>query len=679
MNRLAAEPSRYLQEHADQPVRWWPWGEEALAEARRLDRPLFISIGYSACHWCHVMARESFDDPAVAALLNEHFVPVKVDREERPDVDALYMEAALAATGQGGWPLSVFATPDGRPFFTGTYFPPEDRHGLPAFRRVLGAVAEAWAERREAVERDAGELAGVLTRSLAAPAAEPPTAGPSWEELARQASEQLAGRLDRPWGGFGGAPKFPQAPVLELLLVDGALRGAPASIEAAEVTLGAMVAGGLYDHLEGGFARYSTDRTWTVPHFEKMLPDQALLVRCALGAWQLGGDARFRQAVEETVDYLLTRLRLPGGGLAASEDADTEGVEGGHATWTSEELRAILGDRYEDLAAWYQVDGPPAFEGRHVLRRPLGAPLARPPAVQEGWQLLRAARAKRPRPGVDPKVVTEWNAMAAVALAEAGGALGRPGWVEAASEVLDLLWRTARRPGAGWARTVQDGLARHPATAADLAWVVTAAIALAEARGEDRDWQRAIEAAGVLLAEFQLPDGLLATSSRDAGTPVVRPVELAGSAAPSANAVAARALRRLAALTDDQTLRRAGERIFQALAPLAARQPVALADAVAAGLVAEAGTIEVVVTGSRPDLVACVQERFRPTTLLLHGERGPWPLWDGRPDDGSAYVCRAGACLAPVGERDELARLLTDLTRPSAEVARPMTRAVDQP
>ncbi len=679
MNRLAAEPSRYLQEHADQPVDWWPWGKEALAEARRLDRPLFISIGYSACHWCHVMARESFGDPTVAELLNDHFVPVKVDREERPDVDALYMEAALAATGQGGWPLSVFATPDGRPFFTGTYFPPEDRHGLPAFRRVLDAVADAWATRREAVERDASELAGAIARSLAGPTAERPSAAPSWQELASQASEQLVGRLDRPWGGFGGPPKFPQAPVLELLLVDGALRGSAASIEAAEVTLGAMVAGGLYDHLEGGFARYSTDRTWTVPHFEKMLPDQALLVRCALAAWQVGGDARFRQAVEETVGYLLGRLRLPGGGLAASEDADAGGVEGGHATWTSEELRAVLGPRYDEVAAWYQLDGPPAFEGRHVLRRPLGAPLARPDGVQEGWELLRAARAERPRPGLDPKVVTEWNAMAAVALAEAGGALGRPEWVAAAGEVLEVLWRSARRPGAGWARTVQDGQARHPATAADVAWVAAASIALAEARGEDEDWRRAIDAARVLLAEFQLPDGLLATSSRDAQTPVVRPVELAGSAAPSANAVAARTLTRLAALTEDPTFGRARDAILGALRPLAARQPVALADAVVAGLVAEAGTVEVVVTGSRPDLVSCVQEGFWPTTLLVHGERGPWPLWSGRPDDGSAYVCRGGVCLAPVGERGELAQRLGELTRTSAEAARPTIRAAAQP
>lgn len=660
MNRLAAEPSRYLQEHAEQPVDWRPWGDAALQEARELGRPLFVSIGYSACHWCHVMARESFSDPAVAAVLNSRFVSVKVDREERPDVDALYMEAALAATGQGGWPLSVFATPEGKPFFVGTYFPPEDRHGLPAFRRVLDAVADAWVHRRGEVEQDADQLSAAVRRSLAPPPLPTPEERPPWSTLADRAGEALADRLDRPWGGFGGPPKFPQAPQLELLLLDAALRGTPASLEAAEVTLRAMAAGGIYDHLEGGFARYATDRTWTVPHFEKMLPDQALLVRCYLRAWQLTREELFLQVVEETVEYVLSVLRLASGGLAASQDADAEGVEGGHATWTTEELREILGERYEEVAAWYQLDGPPVFEGRHVLRRPLGAPLARPAPVEEGRQLLRQARSRRPQAALDPKVVTEWNAMAAAALAEAGSVLGRPAWVEAAGELVVLLFDRARLADGRLARTLQGGEARHPATAPDVAWLVAACVELAQATGEDHFWCRARQSAEELLRDFRLPSGLLATSGPGAGALVARPVELAGSSTPSANAVAAWALARLAAVSGERELQRAVEGILAALAPVAARQPVALADAVASGLLVEAGIVEVVVTGRRPDLLGVVRDTLAPTLVLVHGERGTWPLWEGREDDGRAYVCRDGACRAPVNQPAELQAALAE-------------------
>lgn len=664
MNRLGAETSRYLRQHAAQPVDWYPWGPEALSRAASEDRPLFISIGYSACHWCHVMAHESFDDPDVAATLNRAFIAVKVDREERPDVDAIYMEAVQAMTGQGGWPMTVFATPDGRPFFTGTYFPRHDRAGMPGFDRVLDAVIEAWHHRRTEVDAQAAELGELVARRSRPP--RPATAEPaSWAALLQDAVGQLHRRLDPRFGGFGPAPKFPQPALVELACLHQHLTGDTTSADVVRTTLGAMAAGGIFDHLAGGFARYSTDATWTVPHFEKMLYDQAGLVRAYLHAWLIDGDRRWRQVVEETVAYVLDDLALPDGGLASSRDADSEGEEGRYYVWGTDELRQVLGASYDAVASWYQVDGAPAFEGRHILRRPVGAALARPAEVEAGRRQLLEARSHRTPPGRDDKLVTEWAAMFIAALAEAAGALGQPAWTRAAQDLGEFVWQHLRRAGDGrLMRTWQDGATRHLGVAADYAALVDACTRLAELSGRALWLDRAEQVAEDMLRRFTTSDGgLLATTGADADVPIVRPVEVVDGATASANSVAAGALLRLGALRGDQRSADAGLKLAHALATMAQGQPLAMAHAVAVACLAGTGTTEVVVTGSRLDILDRLRRRYEPSVVVLWGDRGPSPLWTGRPDDGSVYVCKNATCRVPLGDPDGLDEQLTELRR----------------
>ena len=666
MNRLAAETSPYLRQHAHNPVDWHPWDDEAFRRARAEDRPVLLSVGYSACHWCHVMAHESFEDEDTAAEVNAAFVAVKVDREERPDVDAVYMEAVQAMTGRGGWPMTVFLMPDGRPFFGGTYFPRHDGHGMPSFRRVLHAVDDAWRNRRPEVEQQAEELAQAIARRITLPADRAPVAGagpgdlgPSPGAVLAAAADELQARLDPQWGGFGPAPKFPQPQLIELCLRHHHATGASASLAMATTTLGAMAAGGIYDHLGGGFARYATDTTWTVPHFEKMLYDQAGLVRVYLHAWQATGEARWLQVVEETVGYVLGTLAAPGGGLCSAEDADSEGEEGRFYVWTPAEIAEVLGPELAGVAAeWYGVTEEGNFEGRSILRRPPTGELRRPAEVEEARRRLLDARARRVRPGLDDKVLTEWNAMFGAALAEAAAATGRADWAAAAVGVGEFLLAELRGADGRWMRSWQDGRARHLAYAADYAWVVDLCTRLAELTGTP-DWlARGRQTADAMLALFAGEDGLLFTTGHDAAPLVVRPLDLLDGAVPAANSVAA-ALLRLGALTGDDRLGDAGERILAALWPVADEHPLAAANTVAAAALASGGITEVVVTGERPDLVAVARGRFEPTMVLAWGEPAPTPLWEGR-GPGYAYVCRRATCLAPAATPDELAARLDD-------------------
>ncbi len=693
MNRLAEETSPYLRQHAGNPVGWYPWGEEAFDRARREDKPLFVSVGYASCHWCHVMAHESFEDPATATDLDRSFVSVKVDREERPDVDAVYMAAVQAMTGSGGWPMSVFCTPDGRPFFGGTYFPPTDRHGMPAFRRVLAALAEAWTERRAEVEAQADALVEAVAREVcladhladrlaadanvattdrattsAATAGGPDaSSGPDGAaagsaraaDLLARTVAQLGERFDPEWGGFGPAPKFPRPTLVELCLRHHRATGDERSLAMATTTLDAMAAGGIYDHLAGGFARYSTDRQWLVPHFEKMLTDQALLARAYLHAWQETGRPEYRQVVVETLGYVLADLAAPVGGLCASEDADAAGVEGGHATSTPDQVAgALAAAGREDLLAtalaWYGVTPDGNWEGTTVLRRPVGGPLLRPGPVEEARRLLLVARRQRPQPARDGKVLTEWNAMAAAVLAEAAGAAGEPGWARAAEDLGDFLFAELRGPDGHWRRSLGSDL---PAYAADHAWLVECCTRLAELTGRARWTERAVAVAGTLLDQFwdDRRGGLFTTGHR-AERLVVRAKELVDGAIPSANAVAAGALLRLAALTGDERFGDAGGRILALAAPLLAEQPLALADMVAAAGLAE-GTTEVVVAGDRPDLLAVARARWLPGAVLAWGEPWPSPLWEGRAP-GAAYVCHRYTCQVPATDAATLASQL---------------------
>jgi uncharacterized protein len=675
VNRLATASSPYLRQHADNPVDWYPWGPEAFDRARADDKPLFVSIGYASCHWCHVMAHESFDDPAVAADLATSFVAVKVDREERPDVDAVYMAAVQAVTGSGGWPMSVFCTPDGRPFYGGTYFPPTDRHGMPAFRRVVVALADAWTTRRAEVEEQADALVravaddvGLVDRLAAGRTDAAPL--PGFPDVLDRTVAALAERFDPTWGGFGPAPKFPRPTFVELCLRHHRRTGDRDALAMATTTLDAMAAGGIYDHLAGGFARYSTDGHWLVPHFEKMLTDQALLARTYLHAWQATGNAAYRQVATETLDYVLAELSGPDGGFCSSEDADAGGVEGAHATFTPaqvDEAMAAAGrpDLVPVAADWYGVTDGGNWEGTTVLARPIGAPLLRPPDVEDARRALLAHRRGRPQPARDDKVLTEWHAMTVAVLAEAAGATGNPVWATRAEAGGELLFDGLRRPDGRWRRSLGSDV---PAFAADYAWVVDCCTRLGELTGHAAWTDRAADTADSMLDLFW-DDGVggLFTTGRDAEALVVRAKDVLDGAVPSANAVAAGALLRLATLTGSDRFASAGERIVALGAPLLDEQPLAVADLVAATAWTGGGT-QVVVAGDRPDLLDVVRARWLPDAVVAWGEPSASPLWLDRAA-GAAYVCRHFACRTPAHDAGTLAGQL-DERRPGDEPPR---------
>jgi len=658
-NRLASETSPYLRQHADNPVDWYPWGDEAFAAARERDVPILVSIGYSACHWCHVMAHESFEDPDVAAVMNRVFVNVKVDREERPDVDDVYMEATQALTGSGGWPMTVVCLPDGRPFFAGTYFPKDRRGGMIGFVELCERIDELWHTRRGELEEQAEQLTGALGRTALV---EPTSDLPAASDL-DGAVDALLEVTDHERGGLGGAPKFPQPMAQEYLAV-AAQRGHAGARQALVTTLDHMAAGGIYDHLGGGFARYSVDARWLVPHFEKMLYDNALLVRLYLHGWLVTGEARFRQVVEETVEYVLRDLRLPGGGVASAEDADSEGEEGRFYVWTEDEVRAVLGGQADAALEWYGFRAAPGgnFEhGTTILNRlhAVGQ-LARPAEIEAARLALLEARSHRVRPGLDDKVLTEWNAYVVSALAEAGAAMGRADWVATAADIAGFLLANLRRDDGRWLRAWQaDAGARHLAYATDHGALLDAFTRLAEATGEARWIDEARAVAAALLDLFWDDErGGVFTSGRDAEALVARPKDLMDNATPSANGLAAVGLLRLAALTDDARLREAGEAVVALLAPLAVQHPTAFGHGLHAVDLLVRGTTEVVVAGDRPDLVAVAQQRFAPSQVLAWGERYPSPLWEGR-EDGRAYVCRHYACQLPATTPEDLRAQLT--------------------
>jgi uncharacterized protein YyaL (SSP411 family) len=676
VNRLGSQTSPYLRQHAGDPVDWYPWGDEALASAKELGRPLFISIGYSSCHWCHVMGHESFSDPATAEVMNRHFVSVKVDREERPDLDAVYMEAVQAATGRGGWPMSVFATPDGLPFLAGTYFPDRARHGLPSFRQVLGAVIEAWQSRRHDVIGQARALSDAVASRLAPVelSLAGGQAGTPADELCAQAAGRLASMFDPRDGGFGSAPKFPQPLLLDLLLRDHLRHSAGASLDIVERTLGAMASGGIYDHLGGGFARYSVDPHWDVPHFEKMLYDQALIARVYLHSWQLDDDPRWLQVLTETVSYVLRDLRDPGGALYSAEDADSEGEEGRFYVWSAEGLTALLGpDLGAEAAEWYGVTAEGNFEGRTVLHRARRGDLLRPPRIETARSRLLAARAGRVRPGLDDKIVTEWNAMMCSTLAEAAAATGRDDWSRAAAEIATFLLEHLRRADGRVLRSWCQGHAEVLGFAADYAWLVDCCTRLGELSGDPRWTMEAVAIARQMLELFSDDErGGLYTTGYDAAPLVVRPREVQDGVTPSAGAVAAIALARLGALVGDGALSAAAERIVSSLGAGLAATPSAFAELLLAAALVEHGPVEIVVTGDREDLVHAARRRFVPGAVLawrspatkvpgggavipFGGAVRPFesPLLAGR-EDGYAYLCRRGACLAPVDNADAL-------------------------
>ncbi|MCU1353898.1 MAG: hypothetical protein JWM05_3107 [Acidimicrobiales bacterium] len=665
-NRLAQETSPYLRQHADNPVDWYPWSGEAFAAARETGRPILLSVGYSACHWCHVMAHESFEDPDTAAVLNELFVNVKVDREERPDVDAVYMEATQAMTGSGGWPMTVFMTPDGEPFFCGTYFPATGMAGRPSFLDVCRAIDTAWRERPDDLREQAARVTEHLRSTSLRSGGERP--GP---EVLDRARDLLVDQHDRQWGGFGRAPKFPQTMSLELLLRlhrRGGGRDADA-LDTVVRSLDAMAAGGIHDHLGGGFARYSVDQRWLVPHFEKMLYDQALLARTYLHAWQVTGEDRFHRVLVDTISYVLRDLRHPAGGFFSAEDADSEGVEGKFYVWTAREIRTALGLDAGPALAWWGVSDAGNFaaepaghadeaqghgEGANILNRLHADPSEpEPELIADARRRLLDIRDERVRPGLDDKVLTEWNALMLATLAEAGAATANRVWLDAAVANAEFLLANLRREDGRWLRSWQGdegGRARHLALAADHAALVDAFTRLAEATGEARWIAAARDVADDLLRLFWDDEGAgLFTTGHDAERLVARAKDLLDNATPSANSLAAVALARLAALTGEDRYRERSDAILALLGGVAADHPTALGHLLAAVDLADPGPDEVAVVGDEPELVAAVHQRYLPNVVLAWGEPYPSPLWDGR-SPGHAYVCRDFACQAPVTE-----------------------------
>jgi uncharacterized protein len=629
VNHLAAETSPYLLQHKDNPVDWYPWGEEALARARGEDRPILLSIGYAACHWCHVMEHESFEDAETAALMNEHFVNVKVDREERPDLDAVYMDAVVAITGHGGWPMTVFLTPVGEPFFGGTYFPPAARHGLPSFRQVLEAVARAYRERPAEVARSAEQLVeAVRSSSSLAPSSEPLT-----DSVLSEAARGLIGSFDAEWGGFGGAPKFPPASSLEFLLRRGEL-------EPVTKTLDGMAAGGMYDLVGGGFHRYSVDERWLVPHFEKMLYDNALLVPAYLHAFVVTGDRRYARVVVETVEYLLRDLALPEGGFASSQDADTEGVEGLTYTWTEDEgVPAELLQPFE--------------HGRSIIRGTLD------PAFQAE---LLAERAKRPQPGRDDKAIAAWNGLALAALAEAG----RRGWpnegvLEAARKLGEFLLGPLSTPDGRLYRSWRDGRATIPGYLEDYADVAHGLYELHVATGELRWLEEANRLARLAVDLFADDErGGFFMTARDAEELVARKKDLDDNPVPSGNSMLAFVLLRLARIYGDDELERRAVGVLRLLHRGLSRAPSAFGWALCALDLYLSPPRELAIIGSPQDEVArAALAPFDPNAVVAFGPSDDVPLLagkalvDGKP---AVYACERFACQAPVTDPAALAR-----------------------
>ncbi|MBV8955974.1 MAG: thioredoxin domain-containing protein [Solirubrobacterales bacterium] len=649
-NSLAAETSRYLLQHKDNPVDWFAWGEEALELARTRDIPLLVSIGYSACHWCHVMEHESFEDPDIASVMNERFVCIKVDREERPDIDAICMEACQAMTGHGGWPLNAFLTPEKVPFYAGTYFPPESRQGLPSWRQVLLAVAEAWQDRREEIRQQSERVVA----SLGATARIQPSSEPIREELLSRAVSNLRASYDGINGGWGGAPKFPAASTIELLLARG-------EREMSLFTLRAMANGGIYDQIGGGFSRYSVDARWTVPHFEKMLYDNALLARAYLHGWQASGEPRLRKVCCETLDWALRELRGPEGGFCSSLDADSEGVEGKYYVWRFDELRDVVGPSDAAPAVdYFGASERGNFEhGLNVLeaRGPV------PERLAEIKAALFEARSRRVRPGLDDKRLTAWNALMISVLAEAGAVLDRSDYVDAAVACASFLLSKLRDADGRLLRTWKDGRGRLNAYLEDHAFLLEALITLYESTFEPRWYHEAVRLADALIERFSDEErGGFFTTAVDHEALAARRKDLEDTPIPSGNSAAALGLLRLALLSGEGRYERYALGVLRLLFELAVRHPHAFGHLLQAADFYLAPVREVAIVGpdSRP-LERVVRSEYRPHLVLAGGPADGVPLLENRaPVNGraAAYVCEHFVCQAPVTTPEDLAAAL---------------------
>ncbi len=679
MNRLQYETSPYLLQHADNPVDWYPWGDEAFELARREDKPLLVSVGYSTCHWCHVMAHESFEDPDVAGLMNMLFVNVKVDREERPDVDQMLMDVCQLLTGSGGWPLNVFLTPDGKPFYAGTYFPPRPAHGRPSWVQVLHYIAKLWREDRDTIYRQARRIEEALqgkdTPLLQLDRLEGEQ--PPWsEETLHAIYKQLVVQADLMHGGFGSAPKFPQTMALDWLMQYHFHTGQDEALQHALFSLEQMVRGGIYDQLGGGLARYATDERWLVPHFEKMLYDNALLVRSLVAAWQHSGRDLFGEAVAETIEWVEREMSHPEGAFYSALDADSEGEEGKFYVWSKKEVEEVLGDEAELFCAYYDVTEEGNWEGKNILHRPheeeafaerQGLSVAALKAkLAAGKRRLLARRNERVRPGRDDKVLLDWNMLMVTALLQAGRAFGRSEWTERALKALHFALEHLRQgEGPAMYHTWKAGKARYDAYLDDYAYLVEALLEAAETTGDMSHAERAGQLATYAIEAFLDRQRSLFYFSSPAHDRRVTPrIEFFDSATPSGNAVMARNLQRLAVLLHRDEWAVLAERMLRVVSDSVARYPLAMAHWAVALANEVWGLPEIAIVG--PDAArkaAEVRRHYLPDHVLQYAEAADdrWPLLAGRSgaeDEALIYLCRQYACLRPVRKVEELLALM---------------------
>jgi len=670
-NRLASASSPYLLQHAGNPVDWYEWGPEALQRAKDEDKPIFLSIGYAACHWCHVMERESFEDPEIAAFMNDHFVNVKVDREERPDLDQIYMNAVQAMTGHGGWPMTMFLTPDGAPFYGGTYFPPEDRQGMPAFRRVLMGVAEAWRSQRDEARTQSINLLAHITKMTEGL----PAGGALDPSILRTAFDAMAANFDQQWGGFGGAPKFPQPMTLEFLLRASRL-GFAGARDMLTLTLTRMARGGIFDQVGGGFHRYSVDGFWLVPHFEKMLYDNGQLLRLyARAAVALDDPHRlFAGTAIATGEYLLREMRHPGGGFYSSGDADSEGEEGKFFVWTTDEIRRIAGEDDEIVSAAWSLQHGGNFEGKTIPWMPLpleevahatGAKVERIRAALDRVKgEMFALREQRVRPAIDDKILASWNGLAIAGLCEAGRLLDRDDFIVAAMQAADFALANLRRDDGRLLRSWRDGRTSGPGYLDDYALLAGALLDVYETTFQTRYFTEARALADAMIELFAAEDGGFYDTGSDAEALVLRPRDVFDNAVPSGSSSAASLLLRLAALTGEASYEHRAIASLQRVTGIAAQAPLGFGEALCAMDSATAGIKEIAITGTGPEtrwLADVVWRRVALPRVLAGGDEETVPLMKGRTERNgvaTAYVCERFACKEPVTDRDALAAQL---------------------
>jgi uncharacterized protein YyaL (SSP411 family) len=674
-NQLANENSPYLLQHADNPVEWYPWNEEALARAKAEDKPILLSIGYAACHWCHVMAHESFEDPATGAFMNDHFINIKVDREERPDLDAIYMQAVVAMTGQGGWPMTVFLTPEGKPFYGGTYYPPVPRFGMPSFRQLLAGIVEAWRNKRADVEKSAGEISGHLGRTAVLAGDEQILE----KTMFPRAVQMLDGQFDRAWGGFGRAPKFPPSMTIEFLLRHYLETEDEDVLQMATFTLDKMAYGGMYDQVGGGFARYSTDERWLVPHFEKMLYDNALLARAYLHAYQVTGRDLYKKVVTETLDFVIRELRHEDGGFYSSYDADSEGEEGKFYVWSEKEIDRLLGDGAMLFKAYYGVTKQGNWEGRNILNvhrdpKEIAAAFALSPAEMEerlatARETLYAARSMRVWPGLDDKVLTSWNGLMLAAFAEAGRVLGRADYVAVAEANAVFLQEKMTTENGRLLRTWKaGGTAKYNGYLEDYAYLADGLLALYQTTFAPRWFHWAKQLTEMMLTHFlDIDHGGFFDTSDDHEALLHRPKEVQDNAIPSANGMAAGVLLRMGLYTGDGRFWDIAAEMVRAMYGPMLQYPQAFAHWLGAAQFILSEPQELAIAGDPAAaethaLRQVAVDRYRPYLLVAVGDADSGiPLLRDRPQrDGqaTAYLCRRFVCRQPVTEPQELAAQL---------------------